>query len=140
MDNLTDNLVNVSDEYGQSVEINFIKKHVQELDLKMKPVKVEYQGEGKEKRFFVYFTAKKRVDFRELVKKLYIRYRCRIEMRQISIREHAQMLGAGINTCPHSRIPCFVPWCQTSRFGGCFYDKEEVENKYKYVDEDEPDV
>ena len=97
---------------------------VGELDLKMKPVKVEFVGQGTEKQFFVFFTAKKRVDFRELVRCLYTRHRCRIEMRQISVREHAQLIGAGINTCLHSKIPCFVPWCMKSRFGGCFYDKE----------------
>lgn len=136
MDNLADRPVNVSDEYGQSVEISIIKQHVQTLGLKMKPVKVEFQGEGKEQKFFIYFTANKRVDFRELVKRLYLRYHCRIEMRQISLREHAQMIGAGINTCPHSVIPCFIPWCQTSRFGGCFYDKELPEQKYTYNDDE----
>lgn len=139
MENSSDRPVDVSDEFGQAVEIGIIKQYAQVLGLKMKPVKVGFQGEGKEKKFFIYFIAKKRVDFRELVKRLYMRYRCRIEMRQISIREHAQMLGAGINTCPHSKIPCFIPWCQTSRFGGCFYDKEETESKYKY-NEDELDV
>lgn len=113
------------DAWPHSEEAQIIKEHIKELGLKMKPVWAEYEGQGKDKRFFVYFTAKKRVDFRELVKRLYVRHRCRIEMRQISIREHAQMLGAGITTCTGSKMPCFIPWCQKSRFGGCFYDKEE---------------
>ena len=116
---------------GMHEEMGIIRAHINELGLKMKPVKVEYKGEGEAKQLFIYFTAQKRVDFRELVRRLYTRHRCRIEMRQISIREHAQMIGAGINTCAHAKTPCFIPWCMKSRFGGCFYDKEEIPKTYK---------
>jgi len=118
-------------------EMEIIRAHVRDLSLKMKPVKVEYKGENKDKQLFIYFTAQNRVDFRELIKRLYTRHRCRIEMRQISVREHCQMLEAGVNTCSGSRVPCFVPWCMKSRFGGCFFDKQEEGevSKYSYKEE-----
>lgn len=109
----------------ERVEIGVIQSYIDNLQLKMKPVKVEFKGEGKDKQFFVYFTAKKRVNFNQLVKRLYGRYRCRIEMRWISTREHAQLLGEGMNVCPKSCIPCFRPWCQQNRFGGCYYDSDK---------------
>jgi cell fate regulator YaaT (PSP1 superfamily) len=45
-----------------------------------------------------YFTSCQRVDFRELVKDLASKYRTRIELRQISVREEAKKLG-GIGIC-----------------------------------------
>lgn len=109
-----------------AVEMDVVQAHVAELGLKMKPVKVEFSGQGKNRKFFVYFTAKKRVEFLPLSRRLFKRHRCRIELKWISNRQHATMLGEGINTCPNSKIPCFRPWCQTSGFGGCFYDKESI--------------
>lgn len=50
------------------------------------------------KKFVFYFTAEKRVDFRELVKDLASRFRTRIELRQIGIRDEAKFLG-GIGSC-----------------------------------------
>ena len=106
-------------------DIRFIRSNAEDLELEMTPVKTEFIGEGIEKKFFVYFTASKRIDFRELVKRLAKRHRCRIEMRQITPRQHASMLG-GINVC--GSIPCFRPWCHKSKWGGCFYDKAEDRN------------
>jgi len=50
------------------------------------------------KKFSFYFTAEKRVDFRELVKDLASRFRTRIELRQIGIRDEAKMVG-GLGSC-----------------------------------------
>jgi len=50
------------------------------------------------KKFSFYFTADKRVDFRELVKDLASKFRTRIELRQIGIRDEARMLG-GLGGC-----------------------------------------
>src|SRR4030043_365231 len=50
------------------------------------------------KRIIFYFTAEKRIDFRELVKDLAARFKTRIEMRQIGVRDEAKMLG-GIGIC-----------------------------------------
>ena len=45
-----------------------------------------------------YYTSEDRVDFRQLVKELVTRLRTRIEMRQISVRNEALMLG-GMGIC-----------------------------------------
>jgi cell fate regulator YaaT (PSP1 superfamily) len=50
------------------------------------------------KRIIFFFTAEKRIDFRELVKDLAARFKTRIEMRQIGVRDEAKMIG-GIGIC-----------------------------------------
>lgn len=50
------------------------------------------------KKFTFFFTAEKRVDFRELVKDLASKFRTRIELRQIGIRDEAKLLG-GLGNC-----------------------------------------
>jgi cell fate regulator YaaT (PSP1 superfamily) len=50
------------------------------------------------KRIIIYFTAEKRIDFRELVKDLAAKFKTRIEMRQIGVRDEAKTLG-GIGIC-----------------------------------------
>ena len=69
-----------------------IKKH----NLNMKLVDVEYQYDQNKLTF--YFTSDKRVDFRELVKDLASKYRTRIELRQIGVRDEARRLG-GLGIC-----------------------------------------
>ena len=69
-----------------------IKKH----GLNMKLVDVEYQYDLNKLTF--YFTSDKRVDFRELVKDLAAKYRTRIELRQIGVRDEARRLG-GLGIC-----------------------------------------
>src|SRR4030043_1453155 len=46
------------------------------------------------RRIIFYFTAEKRIDFRELVKDLAAKFKTRIEMRQIGVRDAAKMLGS----------------------------------------------
>jgi cell fate regulator YaaT (PSP1 superfamily) len=48
-----------------------------------------------------------RVDFRELVRELAARFRTRIEMRQIGVRDEARMLG-GYGSC--GRPLCCTTW------------------------------
>jgi cell fate regulator YaaT (PSP1 superfamily) len=50
------------------------------------------------KRIIFYFTADGRIDFRELVKDLAARFKTRIEMRQIGVRDEAKLLG-GFGIC-----------------------------------------
>ncbi|MFQ3573165.1 MAG: stage 0 sporulation family protein [Thermodesulfovibrionales bacterium] len=50
------------------------------------------------KRIIFFFTADGRVDFRELVKDLAARFKTRIEMRQIGVRDESKMIG-GIGIC-----------------------------------------
>lgn len=64
--------------------------------LEMKLVSVEYSFDGSKITFF--FTADGRVDFRELVKDLAAKFRTRIELRQIGVRDEARMLG-GLGIC-----------------------------------------
>ena len=65
-------------------------------NLNMKLVDVEYQYDQNKLTF--YFTSDKRVDFRELVKDLAAKYRTRIELRQIGVRDEARRLG-GLGIC-----------------------------------------
>ncbi|MDH5203118.1 MAG: regulatory iron-sulfur-containing complex subunit RicT [Nitrospirota bacterium] len=50
------------------------------------------------KRIIFYFTAEKRIDFRELVKDLAAKFKTRIEMRQIGVRDEAKIVG-GMGIC-----------------------------------------
>jgi cell fate regulator YaaT (PSP1 superfamily) len=69
---------------------------IEEHDLPMKPVGVAWDTQGQIITF--YFTANKRVDFRALVRDLARVYHRRIELRQISPRIEAQMMG-GCGAC-----------------------------------------
>ncbi len=75
------------------------------LDLNMKISDVEYQGDGKKATF--YYTAEGRVDFRELVKKFAEKFKARIEMKQIGMRQEASRIG-GIGSC--GRELCCSTW------------------------------
>ena len=72
------------------------RQKIHERGLKMKLVDVEYQFDGSKIRF--YFTADRRIDFRELVKDLAAIYRTRIELRQIGVREEVRRQG-GYGPC-----------------------------------------
>jgi cell fate regulator YaaT (PSP1 superfamily) len=72
------------------------RKYIENRNLNMKLVEVEYQFDTNKLTF--YFTSDQRVDFRELVKDLAAKYRTRIELRQISVREEAKKLG-GLGIC-----------------------------------------
>ncbi len=80
-------------------------------NLDMKLVDVEYQFDGNKITF--YFTAEKRVDFRELVKDLATIYKVRIELRQIGVRDEAKRIGGygscGRNLCCSTFLKEFEP-------------------------------
>jgi cell fate regulator YaaT (PSP1 superfamily) len=69
---------------------------IKELELKMNLFDVESTFDASRLTFF--FTADGRVDFRQLVKMLVKKFRVRIEMRQVGIRNQAKMCG-GIGRC-----------------------------------------
>lgn len=69
---------------------------VEKHKLDMKPVAAEFLF-GDDKIVF-YFSAEERVDFRELVRDLASRFRQRIDMRQVGVRDEARMVG-GIGHC-----------------------------------------
>ncbi len=79
--------------------------------LKMSLVAVERQFDHKKITFF--FTADKRVDFRELVRDLAAVFRTRIELRQIGVRDEARLKGGlgicGREFCCSSFLHEFVP-------------------------------
>ena len=69
-----------------------INKH--ELD--MKPVGIEHLFDGG--KIVFYFSAEERVDFRDLVRDLATRFKARIDMRQVGVRDEARMVG-GVGHC-----------------------------------------
>ncbi|MCL2222560.1 MAG: stage 0 sporulation family protein [Oscillospiraceae bacterium] len=74
----------------------YCREKIVDFGLEMKLVNVEFGFEGSKILFF--FTSDGRVDFRELVKDLAARFRVRIELRQIGVRDEAKMLG-GLGVC-----------------------------------------
>lgn len=79
--------------------------------LNMKIVKSEYTLDRVKLTF--YFTAANRVDFRELVKDLAARFKSRIELRQIGVRDHAKLLkhygSCGQECCCSRHLTNFTP-------------------------------
>lgn len=75
---------------------DFCTERIMARGLPMKLVDAEVTLDRK--RFLFYFTADNRIDFRELVKDLASKYRTRIELRQIGVRDAARMVG-GYGIC-----------------------------------------
>lgn len=71
--------------------------------LPMKLIDVEYKYDGSKVIF--YFTADKRIDFRELVKDLAAIFRTRIELRQIGVRDEVKRCG-GNGICGRELCCC----------------------------------
>jgi cell fate regulator YaaT (PSP1 superfamily) len=88
---------------NESAAYDVCLQKIAERDLVMKLVDVEYQFDGNKITF--YFTAEKRVDFRELVKDLAAMYRTRIELRQIGVRDEARRIG-GFGICGRELCCC----------------------------------
>ena len=74
----------------------FCRECIAKHNLDMHLVGVEHLFDGS--KIIFYFTADDRVDFRALVKDLAFKYRTRIEMRQIGVRNKAKIVG-GIGSC-----------------------------------------
>ena len=81
------------------------RKRVARHRLKMKVTETEWQFDRK--KLIIYFTAEKRVDFRDLVRDLARSFRTRIELRQIGVRDEAALLG-GVGRC--GRELCCSTW------------------------------
>ena len=71
-------------------------KYVEQLNLEMNLLNAHYTFDGK--GVTIQFTAEGRVDFRELVKELSKALACRIELRQIGVRDETAICG-GIGIC-----------------------------------------
>jgi cell fate regulator YaaT (PSP1 superfamily) len=89
----------IQDRANQSLEregFQFCLERIKARNLNMKLVQVEVLFDRTKAIF--YFTSGKRVDFRDLVKDLAARFKTRIEMRQIGVRDEAKMTG-GMGPC-----------------------------------------
>ena len=75
---------------------SFCYERVMARGMPMKLVRAEATLDRK--RIVFYFTADGRIDFRELVKDLAARFKTRIEMRQIGVRDKAKLVG-GFGLC-----------------------------------------
>ncbi len=88
---------------GEAFEYCRERIGLRELDMDLSEVEVAFSGH----RITFYFSAEHRVDFRELVKDLAARFRTRIELRQIGVRDQAKRLdGCG----PCGRAFCCSTW------------------------------
>ncbi|MFH1998615.1 MAG: regulatory iron-sulfur-containing complex subunit RicT, partial [Planctomycetota bacterium] len=76
---------------GTDEEMHFCNERIKAHDLPMKLAGVEYLFESE--KIIFYFLADGRVDFRNLVKDLAKKYRTRIEMKQIGVRDEARLLA-----------------------------------------------
>ena len=81
------------------------QEKVQAHRLPMKMVRAEYNYDGSRLVFF--FSAEKRVDFRQLVQDLARSFKARIELRQIGVRDEAKLMG-GVGRC--GRMLCCATW------------------------------
>jgi len=87
-----DELNRTKEKEGYSKFTEMTKKH----KLSMKLVNVHVMFDKSKMIFF--FTAEKRVDFREMVKELASHFKIRIELRQIGVRDEAKIIG-GLGPC-----------------------------------------
>src|SRR5215213_5227513 len=78
---------------------------VEQQGLKMKVSDAEWQWDRN--KLTIYFTAERRVDFRQLVRDLARTFRTRIELKQIGVRDEAAQLG-GVGRC--GRQLCCSTW------------------------------
>ncbi|MBN2462766.1 MAG: stage 0 sporulation family protein [Dehalococcoidia bacterium] len=69
---------------------------IERLNLPMKPISAQYNLDGSHLTLF--FSAEKRVDFRELVRELSRNLKTRVELRQVGARDEAKLCG-GLGKC-----------------------------------------
>jgi len=81
------------------------RKLVERHKLNMKVTEAEWQFD--KNKLIIYFTADRRIDFRELVRDLARTFRTRIELKQIGVRDEAALLG-GVGRC--GRELCCSTW------------------------------
>jgi cell fate regulator YaaT (PSP1 superfamily) len=95
----------------ENIAYAFCLECIKELELEMNLFSVESTFDGSKLTFF--FTADGRIDFRQLVKLLVRELGCRIEMRQVGIRNQTKMTGGlgrcGRRTCCSTFLEKFEP-------------------------------
>lgn len=91
--------------------IDICQKAADSHKLNMKVVDSSYNFDRSKITF--YFTADKRVDFRDLVKDLATTFKSRIELRQIGVRDHAKLIkshgSCGQECCCSRYLNNFAP-------------------------------
>jgi cell fate regulator YaaT (PSP1 superfamily) len=105
--------VAVTDEVDRAISLRadeprvrrITREKVAQYNLKMKVSEAEWQYDRN--KLTIYFTAERRVDFRELVRDLARTFRTRIELKQIGVRDEAALLG-GVGRC--GRDLCCSSW------------------------------
>lgn len=90
---------------------NICKEQIKRQGLNMHLIEAECAFD--ENKILFYFTSDTRVDFRALVKELATMLRCRIELRQIGVRDECKKVGGlgicGRPFCCHSFMKDFHP-------------------------------
>jgi cell fate regulator YaaT (PSP1 superfamily) len=74
----------------------YLRMRTKELGLELRPLKVRVPLSGR--KAMIYFTAEQRVDFRPLLRELGRRFRRRVEMRPLGVRDGARLSG-GLGPC-----------------------------------------
>ena len=69
---------------------------VEKLNLPMKPISAQYNLDRS--HLTIFFSAEKRVDFRELARELSHNLKTRVELRQVGARDEAKLIG-GLGKC-----------------------------------------
>ncbi len=99
----------LNEKLGETFQL--CQQHVERLELAMELVDVEQVFGGE--RLIVYYLAERRVDFRELVRKLAGEFQTRIEMRQIGVRDEAKLLAdfgdCGKPVCCNTHLTAMPP-------------------------------
>lgn len=87
------------------------KEMIESLNLPMKAIQTQYNLDGS--HLIVFFYSEKRVDFRELVRKLSHELRTHVELRQVGARDEAKLIGGmgkcGCQLCCRSFLSEFMP-------------------------------
>lgn len=80
---------------GHELEV-YLRRRTAELGIELRPLKAVLPLVGR--KAVVYFSAEQRVDFRPLLTELGRRFRRRVEMRPLGVRDGARMTG-GLGPC-----------------------------------------
>lgn len=83
--------------WQQALEIEkYVRRKARDLELEMRPVRAHLPLAAN--KVMLYFTAEQRVDFRPLLQDLSRRYRMKVEMRPLGVRDGARLTG-GLGPC-----------------------------------------
>lgn len=88
----------------------FCRQRVRHLGLEMKISRVDFSLDGRHGTF--YFTAERRVDFRQLLRDLKARFNSRVRLVHVGPRDEASLLG-GVGIC--GRTLCCSTWLDDFR-------------------------